>query len=275
MIQYPLTVDGVQTRVLEAGVGAPKSAVFIHGVGARADRWRRNLEVFADHGYHAIAVDLPGHGFATKGAGFRYEVPAYADFIRALLERLELARPILIGTSMGGHIAATVAVREPSSLSALVLIGTVGIVPVGEEIRRSVQRNLGNTTLEGIRGKFEWLLVDHGLITDEWVREEHFINNSEGGTEAMARLGEYWGTKLDDDAVGESLAATDLPIHLVWGAQDKAVPVAQSSQCHQLLSGSTLTLIPKSGHQPYFEQAEIFNQRVLDLLAPVRAGKAG
>jgi pimeloyl-ACP methyl ester carboxylesterase len=76
MISYPFQVSGVAIRVLESGAaGTP--IVFVHGTGGRADRWVRNLDVLAAAGYHAYAFDLPGHGFAAKGAGVECSVPAY------------------------------------------------------------------------------------------------------------------------------------------------------------------------------------------------------
>ena len=61
IISYPLEAGGVQTRVLECGTGGD-TVVFMHGVGARADRWRSNLGPFAEAGYRCLAIDLPGHG---------------------------------------------------------------------------------------------------------------------------------------------------------------------------------------------------------------------
>ena len=70
MIQYPLGAAGTLTRVLEAGRG-DRTMLLVHGVGARADRWRLNLDALAEAGYHAYAIDLPGHGLAEKGRPLR------------------------------------------------------------------------------------------------------------------------------------------------------------------------------------------------------------
>jgi pimeloyl-ACP methyl ester carboxylesterase len=58
MISYPFAVQGVATRVLEAGTSGPP-VVFVHGTGGRAERWERNLDAAAAAGYHAYAFDLP------------------------------------------------------------------------------------------------------------------------------------------------------------------------------------------------------------------------
>ena len=69
MISYPFGVGRTLTRVIEAGTGAA-NVVLVHGLGARADRWVGVLAVLAKAGYHGYALDLPGHGFADKGADF-------------------------------------------------------------------------------------------------------------------------------------------------------------------------------------------------------------
>ncbi|MYI14983.1 MAG: alpha/beta fold hydrolase [Acidimicrobiaceae bacterium] len=66
MIQYPVEAGGVLTRVLAAGDG-DDHLVLVHGVGARADRWRRNVDPLAEAGWHVHALDLPGLGLSDKG----------------------------------------------------------------------------------------------------------------------------------------------------------------------------------------------------------------
>jgi pimeloyl-ACP methyl ester carboxylesterase len=86
-IAYPLEVGGAVTRIIEAGQGPV--ILFIHGLGARADRWTAMVEMLADAGYRAITFDLPGHGFASKSrdrtasAGDRGGNPAQRESLGA------------------------------------------------------------------------------------------------------------------------------------------------------------------------------------------------
>src|SRR6185503_9046586 len=105
MIQYPLAAAGTMTRVLEAGAG-DDVVLFVHGLGARADRWRGTIERVAAAGFRCIAFDLPGHGFAGKGGDFPYGVPAFGRFLSAVLDALGLDRVFIVGTSLGGHVGA-------------------------------------------------------------------------------------------------------------------------------------------------------------------------
>ena len=128
--RYPLGMGGMVTRVLEAGEG-DSVITFIHGVGARCDRWAGNIAAMASAGHRAFAFDLPGHGFATKGDGFPYGIRAYADLVHTFLDTMGIRRTFLVGTSMGGHIAARVACDDPERVSGLILVGTLGVVPMG------------------------------------------------------------------------------------------------------------------------------------------------
>ena len=268
MIMYPLGVAGVATRVLEAGQG-DSHVVLIHGVGARADRWRRNVDVLAAAGHHVYALDLPGHGFAAKGAGFDYSVPGYVDFVAAFLKEIDVARPVLVGTSLGGHIAAALAVRDPGRVRSLVLVGSLGLQPVGAETRGRMRTSIVNASRDGIREKLRRVLFDPALVTEEMVEEEFHINNSHGAREGFECLARYFGERIDDDVVGPRLAALGaaLPVLLVWGAQERAVALSVGEAAHASLPGSRLVVLDGASHAPYFERAESFNAVVLDFLA--------
>src|SRR5581483_10517915 len=130
--QYPMSVSippgdaTISTRILEAGSG--DDVVFcVHGVGARADRFRQTLQPLAAAGYHAYALDLPGHGFATKGA-LPLSVPYYAEYVAAIIAQLEAGRVTLLGTSLGGHIGGYLTILENAHIDLLVIVGPIGVV---------------------------------------------------------------------------------------------------------------------------------------------------
>lgn len=269
MIAYPFGVGATRTRVLEAGKGE-HALVFIHGLGARADRWRPNLDALASAGYRCYALDLPGHGFADKGSGFPYGVPGYAGFVGEFMERASIREAGLIGTSLGGHIAAYLACERPELVRALVLVGSTGVARIGADARRAIGQNILDTTRDGIERKLKYVLSDQSLITEEWVDEEYRINNSPGAGEAFTRLSEYATDEagLDRDTVGPRLAglAPSIPILLVWGADDAVVPLTVGEEAWAALKGSRLVTIGGAGHLPYLERAGQFNAAVLDFL---------
>jgi pimeloyl-ACP methyl ester carboxylesterase len=269
VIEYPWQAGGTLTRVLEAGTeGIP--TVLLHGVGARADRWRENARRLADAGLHVHAIDLPGHGFAAKGDGFDdYSVPGYAAFLRAFLDSIEAERAVLIGTSLGGHVAAQLACEQPGRVAALVLVGALGLVPLGAQARERVAASLADTSEGGVREKLRRVIHDPGLITDEWVAEEARINSSPGAAASFAALAEYFRERIDDDVVGARLTGLDAPPEtlLVWGAEDVIVAPSIGERAQELLGRRVaLRRIAATGHAPYLESPAEFDDIVLAFL---------
>ncbi len=275
MISYPLRVATLDTRVIEAaGFGQTPSQtpsqtiVLVHGTGGRADRWIRNVDALAAAGHRVVAFDLPGHGFASKGAGLDCSVPGYRKFLAAFLDEMKIDKAAIVGTSLGGHVVASFACEHPDRVSGVVLSGSMGLVPLGAEARGRVEAGANNQTYEGVKGKLARVIFDPALVTQDFVDEEFRINNSAGSRESFATLGRYIGQKLDDDVVGEKFAklTPNLPTLLLWGAEDKTVPVAVGEAAAKLLPGSKLVVLQKAAHTSYYERADDFNAVMLDFL---------
>lgn len=267
-IAYPYAVDGVVLRVLEAGSG-PETIVLLHGVGARADRWHRNIGAFATAGYRVFAIDFPGHGFSDKSAATRHSAPAYADLVRRFAAAVAPERPvILIGTSLGGHVAAIATLADPGAVRSLVLVGPVGLRQVGDDARRRIAESIVDTSLDGIRQKLSFVLARDDLVTPEWVEEENRINTSPGAADALAAIAAYFAEDLDADVISaEELHAlvAAVPTLLVWGAEDQVVPTRVADELERELD-VPLVRIASAGHLPYLESPSEFNDAVLSFL---------
>ncbi len=270
IIGYPLQAGGVQTRVLESGAGE-ETIVFMHGVGARADRWRSNLGPFADAGYRCLAIDLPGHGFADKGANVPARVPDFSNFLADFLDTMSVHRAVLIGTSLGGHIAAHYACERPDRVRALVLVGSLGLLALADGVGDLISRSIQETDRESVERKVRLVFADPGVLSPETIDEEFRINNSRGAADSFARLGNYFSSGINDDVVGGRLAALSEPIPtlLVWGAEDRVVIPDVGRAARELLHGCELIEISGTGHAPYLERPEAFNAPVLQFLRTV------
>lgn len=265
-IAYPLAVGGLITRVMEAGQGPV--VLFIHGLGARADRWAGTVSLMAQAGFRAIACDLPGHGFAAKGDECPADVPGLANFITALLDRLEIDRAFLVGTSLGAHIAAYVACGNPARFPKLALVGALGIVPLAQETAETIRRNVKAAAREQIAAKLRYVIYDNALVTEELIEEEWRINNSPGALTSFTKIGDYLVDGISQHYVAEKLreAYTPAQLLLVWGAEDGSVPLAVGTACQAVLGHPALVVIPDAGHAPYFEQPDIFQAALTKFL---------
>jgi 2-hydroxy-6-oxonona-2,4-dienedioate hydrolase len=263
-IQYLLGAGGVTTRVLECGTG-DDVVVCLHGAGSRADRWRPVLPLLADAGFRAFALDFPGHGLAAKPAGYAYGSPAFTAFVLDALAALGIERASFLGTSLGGHVTALVALESPATVAAAVLIGAVGIAPHERDVGATTAK-IADVSLAGMRAKLELLLEDHSLVTDAFVREELLVNSSPGAADAMATLRGYSAERLDDDVCGERYAELGIPTMLLWGAQDRWVRPSVGDAAAALLPKAPLILLDRTGHAPYFERPHAFTDVVAAFL---------
>ena len=267
ILEYPVGANGTLTRVLETGSGR-STVVFLHGLGARADRWRRNLQAVADAGHRCLALDFPGHGFAGKSNEFDFSVPGLADFVMGVLATLEVDRFHLIGTSLGGHVGGWIAAHHPDRVASLVMVGTLGLVPIGREAGAAIRDSVRATERDDIERKLKFVLCDAAEVTPGWVEEEYRVNNSPGADAAFARLGDYVAEEIDQHNVGDQLAELKerIPIMLIWGRQDGAVPPSVGEQGRAVLGDVPLLMIDPAGHAPYFEQPAQFNPPVIEFL---------
>jgi len=143
-----------------------------------------------------------------------------------------------------------------------------GVPTVVMEVRRQSGENTV-AVIEGVKGKLSRVIFDPALVTQDFIDEEFRINNSAGAKESFATLGRYIGEKLDDDLVGERLAelSPPLPTLLLWGAENKTVPLAVGESASRLLPGSRLVVLQRAAHTLYYERADDFNAVLCDFLA--------
>lgn len=265
VISYPAKAGGVLTRVLECGEG-DGVVVFLHGSGARADRFRANLAGLAALGWHCFAVDFPGHGFASKLPEHRYDTASFAEMVGDVVEDLGVADVALVGTSLGAHVAATYACAAPERVRAAVLVGALGLVPVVRDASQTSAR-IADTSEEGIRAKLKMLLCDRSLVTAEWVREERRVNTSPGAEGALGSLRSYLAGKVNDELVGPAYASLGIPTLLVWGAEDAWVAPRYGLEAREVLGGAPLVYLERTGHVPYLERAADFDALVHGFLS--------
>jgi 2-hydroxy-6-oxonona-2,4-dienedioate hydrolase len=265
-LAYPLQLGNGVTRALDVGAKNAPCVLFLHGLGARADRWARNLEAIAAPGLRALAVDLPGHGFASKGRGFSYAADAVAHDLQALLRSEGQSRVSVIGTSLGGLIAMRLALLSPDLVSRLVLIGSLGLEPLADDQKRAIAASVVDTSREGIAAKLTRVLADRSLLTPEWVAEEWRINNSPGAEESLAAWVVYVQTAINGDVCIAGINDLGIPVRLVWGSEDGVVPVDVGERAARVLDKAELKILEGAGHMPYLEQPAAFHAAVTEFL---------
>ena len=243
-----MTIDGANIRVLRGGPerGDAHPLVFLHGAGGHTG-WMAFLEELSQR----FAVYAPEHlGFGqSDDPPWLDSVGDLAYFYLDFLKALGLERVHLMGTSLGGWIAAEMAVRDTARLASLTLVGAVGITAQGETIpdifRMPVEENLRRFYADQERAARR--VGDMAKVNMELVAKNRAT---------VTRLA--YRPRFHNPDLGKWLHRIDVPTLLIWGAEDGLVPPAFGAAYRALIPGAKLVVLPAAGHAPFDEQKDAF-----------------
>ena len=122
-----LHVDGHKIRYVESG-SSKNTIILVHGLGASSERWNQVIPILSEH-YHIIVPDLIGFGQSDKPAA-DYTIDFFVDFFEKFISALEIKRPIIIGSSLGGQISAEYTSVHSEKIEKLVLVSPSGIITI-------------------------------------------------------------------------------------------------------------------------------------------------
>jgi pimeloyl-ACP methyl ester carboxylesterase len=258
-------VDGTRLRMIDTGQGAP--VVFIHGFAASIYSWRKTLPAVVAAGYRVIAFDNRGFGFSDKPSG-DYGNAAYARLVVALLDSLHVPSAVLVGHSMGGAIAAEVALRYPARVRGLVLIDAAGFgVRWPAMLKVGRWRGAGGVAT-AIRGRWvterllRFMYDDPRKVTEQDV-DQYYAPVPEPG------YGRALGAVLQEfrfDTLVGRLGTVAAPTLVVWGAEDRLIPVRDGSRLAAELPRSVFVVIPRTGHAAPDESPDEVNELLISFL---------
>jgi cation diffusion facilitator CzcD-associated flavoprotein CzcO/pimeloyl-ACP methyl ester carboxylesterase len=276
---------GVCTRTIELE-GAGPAFVFLHGLTDCADFWRPTLQLLADAGRRAVAVDLPGFG-AADPLGDGPVLPQLDTFVDALVSDVEdrTGQPvILVGHSMGGCAALRFAQGGSAGL-----LGVVAAPPVGfEATRLAALGALGKVpaaramlrglcaTPAAVRRRFiaeGWKMV---ALADRRAAPRGFLDAYIGYFESA--FGRYVDTALTFlGEIGNAYAIEDIhhPLLLVWGTRDRLANPESAAHILATVPDSRLELIEGIGHCPALEAPERFTAALLVFAADLQTTTQG
>jgi pimeloyl-ACP methyl ester carboxylesterase len=260
-------VDSTRLRIVDSGGAGATPVVFIHGFGASMYSWRKTLPPIAAAGYRVIAFDNRGFGFSERPA-HGYSNAAYARLVVSLLDSLHIASAVLVGHSMGGAIAAEVALARPDRVRGLVLIDAAGYgvrwpgvlraarsQPVGAIVTRFRSRRVTGRILRST-------YADPSKVTEADVDQYYApVAESDYGRALRGVLREF----RFDTLVGR-LGSLETPTLVIWGDADRWIPLRDGSRLARELPRGAFVVLPRTGHAAADESADEVNQLLLDFL---------
>ena len=251
---YYVTVDqNVNLYVEDINPNGKKAIVFLHGWPLNHRQFEYQFNVLPQFGYRCIGIDWRGFGKSDKPwHGYTYN--RLADDIHVLITALQLNDFTLVGHSTGGAIAIRYMSRHHGvGVSKLVLVSAAAPVGFSEETaHRFLQEVLNDRPkmMEHVTDGFFFQYITKPFA--DWFMHMGF--------EAAS-----WSTASIIKTLKDETLYTDLPhIHvptlIIHGIHDQVIPFAQAEEMNRNIKNSQLVPFQYSGHGPFWEEREIFNQ---------------
>ena len=243
------TVNGCRVRIMRQGRGVP--LLFLHGAsGAR--RWLPFMASLAES-YDVIVPEHPGFG-VSETPDWLDNVSDLAYFYQDLMDHLRLDQVHLVGTSLGGWIAAELATCNCAKLKSLTLVAPAGVSVAGvrwpdmfmwspEELTRKLfhDSQLAKAMPKPANDEEVMIALKNRLTT--------------------AKLG--WSQRMHNPQLRKWLHRISVPTLIIWGDDDQVLPVAYGAAYKDLIPASSLEIIAECGHLPHVEKAQLFVEKVL------------
>ncbi|MEO3948062.1 alpha/beta hydrolase [Gorillibacterium sp. CAU 1737] len=255
-------VQGHRFAYLDEGEGRP--LVLLHGFCGSSAYWQEVIPLLAPH-FRVIAPDLRGHGESEAPDELVYRMEAFAEDIAALIRRLELDHPVVLGHSLGGYVTLALAELHEGLLGGFGLIHSTAY-PDSEEGRAGRDKGIATIRTEGLAafvdGLVPKLFAPDSITTKaDALQEAKQIGK---GTSPAAAIASQEGMKLRIDR-NSVLAGTSLPVLLVAGSQDGLVPVERTFSVQR--EGVVCRELEGTGHMSMLEAPNELARVILDFLA--------
>jgi pimeloyl-ACP methyl ester carboxylesterase len=252
MKRTKILVAGTEVEVRSAGTQG-RTLLFLHpGDGLEGDN-ATLLEL--SRSFRVIAPSHPGFGESALPPHYR-SVDDLAYFYLDFLESQDLRDVILVGVSFGGWIAASIAIKNTDRIAGIVLAGALGA-------------RFGEVQTREIADLFAYPLYEQPkfLYQDPARRQMKFDGLSDEVLLKLARNHESfalygWSPTLHDPQLARRLHRIKVPVHFLWGEEDRVVPVELGRKYAAAIAGAGFDLIPGAGHYLHVERPQAFAEAV-------------
>jgi pyruvate dehydrogenase E2 component (dihydrolipoamide acetyltransferase) len=257
-----LTTVEVDGRTLTSAVVGEGDdvIVLVHGYGGDKNSWQFVQEPIAG-GRTVYAIDLPGHGTSDKDVGDA-SVDFLARTVLGFLDQIEVRKAHLVGHSLGGAVVVAAAALAPERVRSLTLVAPAGFVsPPDTEYLRGFSAAVSRRDLKPLLGH---LFADDKYVTRQLVDDLLRYKRIDGVSAALEALVD---TLLDGDqqAIDASklLESVDLPTVIVWGAEDRILPVPEGAAIDQR---AELRVVAGAGHMVHVEKPDAVIRAIEDVV---------
>lgn len=251
-----VTVGGLRLNYLRMGPEGGIPLVLIHGFGGGLDNWLFNQPALAES-HDVLALDLPGHGRSSKEVGGG-DMAMLIGVFAGVLDAVGIERAYLVGHSMGGALALLFAIKNPGRVTGLTLLAPAGL---GSEVNMDfIDGFIAAGKRKEMRAVLELLVGDPALIGRDMINDVLKYKRLDGVDRALRRLAEglFPGGRQKTFEPGD-LARIPVPVSVIWGRNDRILPVAHADS---LPDGVEVHRLDGIGHMPHMEAAAEVNRLI-------------
>lgn len=250
-----------------------EAVILLHGFGGSTQSWSDTIPALADAGYNVYALDLPGFGLSEKGWDGDYSHDAQADHVIQFMDSQHIEQAVIIGHSMGGNIAAHIALSHPERVNKLVLVDAailtenrISVPPVLLKlpfIQRWAQIGLRRALVPFIGDLLRDAVYDDSIITPELEEAYKRPLHTPGWDLGLL------GIVRDQDRNGlpAPVSTIQTPTLILWGNEDTWINTADATRLAELMPNAQAVLFENVGHLPMHEVPAMFNEALISFLA--------
>jgi len=253
-VERTVNVRGIVTHMFEAGPPAAKPLLYLHDHGL-GNIWLAYHQSLAQS-FHVFAPDIPGYGL-TERPNWMRDMSDYILYFRDLLDQLDLDKALVVGHSLGGWMAAELALWYPERLEKLVLSNAIGIrvkgSPVADIFAMNPQEVLA-TCFDDFSAAMP--LMPAAFNTDYLLSQYRQLTT-------LASLA--WNPGYDPK-LERRLERITCPTLIIWGQNDRLVPAVYGDAFHRLIANSELVKLEGTGHMPMFEKPAEWTRVIREFL---------
>lgn len=265
-IALKVRAAGIETNYHDVGSGFP--ALFIHGSGPGVSawaNWRLVMPPLSER-LRIIAPDMVGFGFSERRPDLAYGLDTWVAQAIGVLDALGLEQADVVGNSFGGALALAMAIRHPSRVRRLVLMGSVG---VSFPITEGLDAVWGYTpSFENMRRIMDYFAWDRSLVNDELAELRYRASIRPGFQESFSAMfpapRQRWVDALASRE--EDIRALPHETLVIHGRDDKVIPLLTSLTLAEWIDRSQLHVYGRCGHWTQIEHAARFAKLVGDFL---------
>ena len=269
-----MTVRGVKLRYRPAGKGEP--ILLLHGLGASLEQWEWSQPGLSSR-HEVVALDLPGFGRSQSPPRDQFDLDHMVSLLGGFIDAMGWQSATVIGNSMGGLLAISMALNLEGRVSRLILAGSAGLGrDLGWPLRVAWLPCLGEAILPFmalrplVHYSLRRLFSDPSRLPNRMVdvSADNYKRQSIRSNFLRAiRIGVSLSGQRDSINFRDQLDKIRVPTLLIWGREDGVMPLEHGKIAHQLIAGSKLTVIDDCGHVPQIEHPGRFVDEVEHFLA--------